>query len=50
VGATTRAINLGDTRASSGRARITMGKDKQTMALENDDNEPVRLTDVRVEK
>ena len=29
---------------------ITMSKDKQTMALENYDIEPVRLTEVRIEK
>jgi hypothetical protein len=30
--------------------KITMSRDKQTMELENYDIEPVRLTDVRIEK
>jgi len=30
--------------------KITMSKDKQTMELENYDIEPVRLTEVRIEK
>ena len=30
--------------------KITMSKDKKTMELENYDIEPVRLTEVRIEK